>query len=358
MKIIQIIPSFDVAGAEKMCETLICEQIKENEVQVISLYSNKTWITENLEKKGVKIFYLDKKRGFQPGIIKKIKKIIKEFNPDIIHSHLYAVKYALLASNHNKKLKVIHTVHNIASKEQGKLDRLFTKFFIKRKKLIPVGISPIIKESIKNEYEPKFEVPMIFNGIDISKCTTTTHNDKTINIINVARFSEQKNQKMLVEAFSICKRKFDNIKLSFIGTGEEVDEVKDYVKQLGLEKDINFLGLQENVYQYLSMSDIFVLSSLYEGMPISLIEAMASSLVCVCTKVGGIADMLEDNVSGILVNVNANELANGLEKIISDKNFREKLAKKAKEKSNEFSSISMEKNYKKLYEEIINGKCN
>ena len=121
MKIIQIMPDFGLAGAETMVENLASGLVAEgHDVLIISLYDLHTAITERLENKGIKIEYLGKKRGFDPSVILKMRKIIKKYQPDVIHTHRYVLPYVFLASM-GLKIKRVHTVHNVAQKEQTKL---------------------------------------------------------------------------------------------------------------------------------------------------------------------------------------------------------------------------------------------
>ena len=117
MKIMQIIPTLELAGAEVMCENLTCELSSGNDVIVVSMYDRKTPISERLQKKGIKVVFLDKKPGPDFSMVKKLRKVIREFKPDVIHTHLDCVKYAYPAGSKEGVKRFIHTVHNIASKE-------------------------------------------------------------------------------------------------------------------------------------------------------------------------------------------------------------------------------------------------
>ena len=90
MKIIQLMPEFGLAGAETMCENLTCELISRgHDVLVVSLYDYHSAITDRLEKKCVRIVYLGKKPGLNLSVIGKLRRVLKSFNPDIIHTHRY-----------------------------------------------------------------------------------------------------------------------------------------------------------------------------------------------------------------------------------------------------------------------------
>ena len=118
MKILQVIPDLNLAGAQTMCENLVLEQKKDNTVEIICLYNNDTPIVKRLKKQKIKIHFLNKKRGIDLSLIRKIHNIIDTFEPDVIHTHRYVLEYVIPAvkKSKNTKVKIIHTVHNIVFK--------------------------------------------------------------------------------------------------------------------------------------------------------------------------------------------------------------------------------------------------
>ena len=172
MKVIQVMPNFALAGAEIMCENLVYElQKKGEDVIVVSFFDFHSAITERLEKNGVKIIYLNKKLGIDISIFRKLYKIFKQEKPDVIHTHRYATKYAIPTAIFAGVKKRVHTVHNIAKKENGKAGRFLNRLFFKINRVVPVALSSIVQESIEKEYNIKKEkIPVVFNGVDLSKC--------------------------------------------------------------------------------------------------------------------------------------------------------------------------------------------
>ncbi len=352
MKIIQVMPEFGLAGAEIMAENLAYGLAEEgHKVVLISFYKMETPITDRLNEKGFKIKYLDKKQGFDGTTIKKLREIFKEVKPDVVHTHRYVLPYVYLASV-GLPHKIVHTVHNLAEKEVGAKQQLIHHFLFKKKKVTPVAISPRIKDSILKRYRLKKEdVPMIFNGIDLSKCIVKENyelHDGGV-ILHIGRFSEQKNHKRVIDAFEIVHKSYPQMKLQLIGSGELEEEVKNYVKSKGIEQAVEFLGLQGNVYPFLNKADIFVLPSDYEGMPITLIEAMAAGLPIVATNVGGIPDMIRDGIDGCVCNTDSSDVADKLIKMIEDTDFRTRVAHSAEIVAEAFSLKHMTEGYIEQY---------
>ena len=353
MKVIQVIPAFRLAGAEVMCENL-CVALKNAGVDVIavSLYSENTAITDRLDKKGVRIEYLDKKPGFDASVIIKLVHLFKKEKPDVVHTHIYASKYALPAAAIAGVKKKIHTVHSMAQKEQGSLGKKVNTFLYRHCGVVPVALSSEVKKSIGEVYGLQESIiPVVYNGIDLSKCIRK--NDYKANgvftIVHVGRFMKVKNHKTLIWAFARFAEKKESIRLQLLGEGELLDEMKDYAEKLKVADKVEFLGLQSNVYPYLNKADVFCLPSEYEGVPMTLIEAMGTGLPIVASNVGGIPDMLVNGENALLVEPNYIAVEKAIEKLYNDVEFRIRLGNAAALRSEEFSAKVMASSYIKIY---------
>lgn len=341
-KIIEIIPEFKLAGAETMCENLISSIDKTKyDVIAISLYSNKTAITNRLESQGIKIYYLDKKKGIDLKIFFKLCKILKNEKPNMVHTHLYVLRYSLIPSLlFARKAKKIHTVHNIAEKEISN-GKFIHKIAFKIFKVVPVAISEIVRESIVKVYKMDLnKIPLVYNGIDLNRCIKKNNYKKTNKIIHIGRFSEQKNHKELVDIFAKCLFFDSSLKLILIGDGENKDQILNYCKEKQILENIEFLGLQDECYKYLTDADMFVMPSKWEGMPITIIEALGTGLPIVAYPVGGIPDMIEENINGFLPE-NADEFVKDIIKLEKNDKMREKIGRNNANYSSTFSSKTM-----------------
>lgn len=355
IKIMQIIPEFDLAGAEIMVENLLISLSQIGyDVYGVSLYNKKTAITERLKKEKIPVIFLNKKRGIDLKIFIRLYKLFKKEKPYVIHTHRYVMPYVIPAAVLSRVPRKIHTIHSISKKEVSKSRRRFHSFFYKHCNVIPVTISPLVKDSVLEEY--KFltpTIPMIYNGINLTNCLPKDNyniNNNEIKIIHIGRFAEPKNHIGLINSFKLIVDKYKYAKLILIGTGELENVILQKVIDLKLEKNIVFMGQQPNVYKYLHDADIFILPSLWEGMPITLIEAMSTGLPIVATKVGGIPDMIEDDFSGLLVEPKEEQISSAVVRLINDNKLREKLGKNALLSSKKFSATYMALEYLKIYQ--------
>lgn len=361
IKILQVIPSLELAGAENMCTNLSIELSKnvECEVKVISLYNIKTNLTKKLETNDIEVFFLDKRRGLDLRLIYKINKIIKEFQPDIIHTHLYSLTYIIPATfGIKKKVKIVHTIHNIANKDGHKILRIIQGHYFRKNIIKPVSIADNITSSISEIYGiASKNISMIYNGVELKNCIKKENYNLNSIILHIGRFEEAKNHVGIINSFSKVVEKFPNIKLQLIGDGSLKDSIKALVKNLELEKNVEFIGLVDNVFPYLNKSDIFIFPSKYEGMPMTIIEAMGTGLPIIASAVGGIPNMIKNDYSGILVEDDT-QLSNKIIEMLLDKDMRQKYGKNALIESKKFSSENMSNSYIKLYNKQIRTEKN
>ena len=352
MKVIQIIPMFGMGGAEIMCETLSYQLKKQGiGVIVVSLYDFKSAITERMEQAGIDIRYMKKKSGFDLSMIWKLRELFKKEAPDVIHTHLSSALYAVPASV-GLVVKRIHTVHNIAEKELIKPVRWAYKFFYKHMGLIPVALSEQVKISIIEEYELEDTVvPVVYNGVDLSKCKEKVEYSigERMKILHIGRFAEAKNHEGLLRAFRIFNEMYPESELWLVGDGALRSQIEAYVEENKLNKNVTFWGIQQEVYELLCSADVFCLPSIYEGMPMTIIEAMATGIPIVATRVGGIPDMVGDSESALLINVDVKELVDSLIMLINNAEKRAELGKQAKMQSKRFSAEIMGADYASIY---------
>lgn len=355
MKILQVIPYFCFGGAETMCENLTYALMAMgHQVTVVSLYQERTPISERMEAAGVRILYLDKKLGLDLSMVGKLRRIMREEKPDAVHTHLDVIKYAVAAAKLAGIQRCVHTVHNVADKEaEGKLQKWLNGFYFQMGWSTPVALSPQVQQTIVDFYDLKpGKVPVIYNGVDLSRCIPKESYafGEKFRLVHVGRFNGQKNHKGLLEAFQMFVRTHPNGELTLLGDGELMEETKKQAAVLGLQEKVRFLGSQSNVYPYLHEADVFLLPSNYEGMPMTIIEAMGTGLPIVATKVGGVPDMLVDGESGLLTDCDSAQVAAACEKLADSEQLRRELGQQAKKDSLRFSAEYMAKCYLEEYE--------
>ena len=354
MKIMQVIPYFCFGGAEIMCENLTYAlKNAGQDVFVVSLYAERTPIAQRMEEAGIRIVYLDKKLGLDLSMVPKLAKLMGQERPDVVHTHLDVIKYAVAAARLSGVKKCVHTVHSLADREaEGRIQKIINGTYFRKAWSVPVALTPEVQASVSDFYGPPPErIPVIYNGIDLSRCIpkTTYETGETVTILHVGRFDVPKNHAGLLEAFRLLRETHPECHLRLVGDGDLRLRMEALAKEKGISDAVEFCGMQSNVYPYLHDADIFTLPSIYEGNPMTIIEAMGTGLPIVASRVGGIPDMIHDGESGILVEPEPRAVCDALARMVEDGALRRRLGENAKAQSRQFSAEHMAEDYLTCY---------
>ena len=302
MKIVEIIPHLSSGGAERFVVDLCNELAHRHEVCLLLFYPLEDSALHFLlteVKENVRVISLNKKKGFDCQLIGKLRRTIIEIAPDLVHSHGRAFTYTFAALRHLKGIPCYHTIHSDAEREAGPWPlSLMRRLAFRRGIVTPITISPESLSGFKHYYG--IDAPMIVNGRALPKKDVATACGTPLRLVSVARISKVKRQDMLARICVNLEREGYDFRLQMVGQCQDA-AVMEGVQNAGC-KNLEIVGEVANPLDYLNDADAFCLPSAYEGMPISLIEAMAMGAVPVCTPVGGIINMVQDGVNGILSN--------------------------------------------------------
>lgn len=354
MKILQVIPYFCFGGAETMCENLTYALTKQgHSVTVVSLFPEKTTISRRMEDAGIRILYLDKKPGLDLSMFTKLAKIMRQEKPDVVHTHLNVIKYAAVSAKLAGIRRSVHTVHNVAQEEaEGIFQKISNTIYFRLGWSVPVALSPEVQRTIVSFYGmQEAKVPVICNGVDLSRCIPKTGYElgEPAQLLHIGRFNYQKNHRGLLDAFALILQKKPDCCLNLLGDGELLQEVEAYAEKLGIREKVIFHGSQSDVHPYLHNADIFLLPSKFEGMPMTIIEAMGTGLPVVASAVGGVPDMLRSGESGMLVSQEPQAVADAVLQLLQREDLRKTLGENARADSRKFSAEHMAEAYCNIY---------
>lgn len=345
-----VLPYFGNGGAENMVSRVVSHiNLASVDVEVICVYG--TPLGNRLEKEilehGVCIKYIGKGKGFSITAMTRLWKELTLYNPDVINTHLSACVYCIpWVLNYGRTM--LHTVHNIPERELIVAKQIPMRFMYKIGKAIPVAISEGISKMVADYYHLQIQPDVITNPVDIERFNKLKKEHDRFVIVTAGRLSEQKNQKFLIETVGELSKEIHDLRLIILGDGPLKAELSDYIREAGLNEIVELVGNVENIEDYYAKADIFALSSLYEGVPLVILEAMAAGLPIISTDVGGIKDILGDG--GILVPAGDKfAYKNALRNLISDKALMSKLGKKASEISKRYDSSVIADKYLKLF---------
>lgn len=347
-----IINSLGTGGAERLVADLAYNIDKQKFAVTVLVFGEKadTYNEQFLENANIKVVYLNKKLGFSFKFYKKVNKVIKDINPDIISTHLTVVPYILLSTR--KLKKKYHTVHNMAEKEAMGMHSFIMRIAYKFFNFTPVAISDTCKASFIKHYKYKKEIPCIYNGINTKKytpATTKKQNQKTI-FSATGRFMQQKNYKFMIDCFAEALKSNANIHLNIMGDGELRGEIENQIENLNIEKNVTLFGRVNNIDEILANSDVYLMSSLWEGLPLSVLEAMSCALPIITTKAGGVIDIVKDKENGLLIDINDKEsYVKAILTLAENEKLRAEYGKKARDMAMSFDILNCTNNYEKLF---------
>lgn len=311
MKILQLTFSLTSGGGEKFAVDLANKLSENHEVYFCVILSEqfKTHsFFKNQLKSSINYINLDSLKGINLKLFLTIYKLINKIKPDVVHFHLNTVLYLYFpAIVFRKKVNFIHTLHSVTPKTIGfKWQKIVNKYFYKKDLIRPVVISKNNLDTFIDFYRHN-NVTLIENGVAMASKTpefksvqkeilNLKNKESDRVLIHIGGYLEAKNQKLLVDVVNRLVDEKRDVILIVIGKYFDTDNAKNLVNKSRIE--IHYLGTKPNVSDYLLNSDVFVLSSLWEGLPISLLEALSCGIVPVCTPAGGIPDVIKDESIG------------------------------------------------------------
>jgi glycosyltransferase involved in cell wall biosynthesis len=290
-------------------------------------------------------------------LVRDLRRFLKERQIDVIHSHGYKSNiYAFLAAM-GLPVKLVSTCHNwIEPDKKMKFYSSLDRFVLKRFDQI-AAVSLQVAERLRQSKIDPAKIQKIDNGIDVEVFYPRDPNPGLLEefkiaggqlvIGSVGRMSEEKGHRYLIEAFRILKGEFPGIKLILVGDGP----LKEELESSYAGPDIIFAGNRRDIPEIYSIMDIFVLPSLTEGLPMVLLESMASGRAVIASRVGEIDSVVNDNVSGLLVTPGSvNELSESLAKLLLSPDLLNKLGCEASRTVlKKYSSESMGRAYLDIY---------
>lgn len=341
-------------GAIAVCTLLKHLDRKKYDAEIFVMSSEiENDIVRQLKEAGIIIHFLIKeKRIIRVKTIDLFLNLDKEINifaPDVIHVHLdcfYSWIWALV-----KKKRIIFTTHSEASRICNKSSlRLFQQ--LEKRELIRItGVSQFASDSFEKVFNTKKSIKTIYNPVDIEKYKIKrNYTREGIKFVNVARFHPVKNHKLLIDAFSNVVSENRDAELYLVGDGSEYEEIKAYVHSKQIDDRVRFTGYTDNVLQFLEQADVFVISSTSEALGVSVIEALATGLPVIATKVGGLPELVDNN--GVLVQSNnERELTNAMLLLSRENETRKIMGKNSLEKAERFHVSKILLQYYEVYDE-------
>ena len=367
----QVITSLVPAGAERLVAHLLEYIDRERFAPVCICLGNPvgSHLEARVQQLGVPLYFLGKGDTMSLAVLRKLNALFRQYRPAVVHTHLGALNYAYPLMIRYRTPARVYTVHNLAEKDIGRRTGPIVRALAFRYRIggvVPVAIAEEVRVSIQKVYGYT-NPPLIPNGIPTDEYAPNPDTraqwrqahgiepHATV-VTHIGRFAVQKNHALLVEAFAQVHSDAP-LYLLLVGAGELEDAVREQVAGLGLESRVRFLGIRADVADILRASDVFVLSSRWEGNPMSVMEAMAAGLPVVSTAVGGVPELVRDRETGLLVpSEDAGALAQALQALVDDPAQRQAMGAAARRHAvAHFDIRHTVRGYEQLYERLLSG---
>lgn len=358
------------AGAEVQMFTLLEALSKDQSLSLSAILLNHGKLADKLHSIGLDLLVLDEKKTSFHGLRQAIIGKLSQSKTDLIHSHRY--KENILAGSIKKRCHIkalIQTVHGIGEPHKG-LASLKSRIYDTANRICTrnyfdkiITVSTDIQNRLEQNYSSG-KLITIHNAVDTERIRPSKSSAEIRREFNIAgdtpiigaigRMVPVKSyDTFLLMAKEILKSHPDT-QFMLVGDGPLTDELQRSASDMGVAKSVIFAGFRDDVLDIMNAFDIFVISSLHEGIPMALLEAMALRKAVVSTAVGGINEVLVDNVSGLLVKSREPAaLAAACLRVLSDQSLRDRLASGASRRINEEFSIDILKaRIINLYKEV------
>jgi glycosyltransferase involved in cell wall biosynthesis len=366
IRVLEVLASLRRAGAERVAVSLVCGLDRTRfECGVVSLYDAFPGGFESeLSARGIPVWHLSKRRGFDPRMWHRLARVIGSFRPGIVHTHSYVLRYVLPAHMATVRGTVVHSIHNVAEREVDRAGRMVHRvaFGLGVK---PVAISGEMARSFRALYgrEP---AAIIYNGAGVERGFRAEAREAwrrvhgfgpdDLLIVSVARFEPQKNPLGLIAAFARALPELPSSYLVMAGEGTLLGECRAVAARLGVSERVYFPGLCQDVAELLSACDLFALASDWEGVPVAVIEAMAARLPVVATAVGGVPELVETGVTGVLVAPgDMDALSRAFVELAGNSERMLLMGEQAMRRALRFDSGAMIESYARLFEQLRGG---
>ncbi len=294
IRVLQLITGLPIGGAEKVLLDL-CTNLDRSRVEpfVIGL-NDEDDLQKDFESEGIYVEMLEMKKT-PTNLIKVYKKLfqfIEEYEIDILHAHMFhPLVFAYLLKMKKPKLKIVFTSHseNIG----GRFREFFTYLFKKYRDTDIVFSKDMINEMYRKD------TVVVVNGVNTSAFAETLEKEPVFTFLSVGVLRPGKNHSFLASCAKYLKDKGYDFQINIVGAGDASgdlsEEIKEEIEKNGVADKINMLGARRDIPQLLQRAHCFVLPSLFEGLPIVLLEAGAAKLPILSTPVGAIPNILDDN---------------------------------------------------------------
>lgn len=360
-----------IGGGESHLLSLV-ENLDKTVFEPIVLSFTDGPMVEMLGKMNVPVFVIHTEKPFDLFVWGKVRKLLVEQSIELVHAHGTRACSNILWPAVNLHLPMIYTIHGWSfhndQKPVVKKMRILGEKYLTRKANVNISVSASNRESGKKELK-SFESIVINNGIDLAKFNPNKEfhdvrkelgiSSEKIVILFLARFTSHKQPLTLLKSFAKISNNHPLLHLLMVGEGDQLEEAHKFIADHKLDGSVTMCPFRNDVPDVLAASDIYVLPSLWEGLPIGLLEAMAMQKCVIVSEVDGTREIVKNGENGLMIPVSQMEkcLGNKIIELSLNKNLCNQFAIAARKTvSNKFSAETMTRKVEEVYIQLAGNK--
>lgn len=367
IKVLECIRQGLIGGGESHLLSLV-ENLDRNLFEPVVLSFTDGPMVERLQKLGIRTHVIYTERPFDVTKWRKVRDLLKEEEVDLVHAHGTRASSNTLWAARSLKIPLVYTVHGWSfHNDQSPLVRrlrILGERWITSRAKINISVSASNRQS-GLDHIPGLKAMVVNNGIDqlkFSPLKAFSDVRKELNIpagailvLFIARFTAHKQPLALIRAFRDALPLLPGLHLLMVGDGDEKTAGMQLVRDAGLEDKVSFQAFRQDVPDVLAAADIFVLPSLWEGLPMGLLEAMAMGKAVIATRVDGTKEVVRTGENGLLVEPgDIPALASALVRLGKDEALRTRFRQGALDTvRQEFNAVNMTKKIEGVYTDIV-----
>ena len=363
-----VIHALGVGGAEVLVDQML--RLLSNEFRcVVAVLDEIGELGERLQRDGFTLKHLHRHPGIDRGCAKRLRKFADEEGAEILHAHQYTPFFqAMLSRGLFGTRPVVFTEHgrhfpDRPSRKRSVVNRLMLRNYDRL-----IGCGGAVRQAlIDNEGLPESRVEVIYNGVDLESLGQPTLGARErirrefkyavtdFVAVLVARLHSLKDHQTALRAVDAARKEIPGLRLLLAGDGDERAAIEETIRKRGLEECVTLAGTRKDIVELLAASDVFLMSSISEGIPLTVIEAMAARRPVVSTAVGGLPELVEHGVSGFLAPSGDDaSLAASLIELYRSPELRNQMADVAAKRAMEtFSLDGMLDSYRNVYRQVL-----
>jgi L-malate glycosyltransferase len=367
LTVCQLLHTLNVGGAEMLAARLARRQRDECRF-VFACLDELGTLGEELKSEGFPAHVIGRKAGLDWRCAWRLARFLRREQVDVIHAHQYTpFFYGIMARLLYRRPPILFTEHGRHFPDYPRRKRILANRLLLERRDRVIGVGEAVRQAlITNEGIPADRVGVIYNGIDTQRFTDRPSERDEVRreiglqpgdfaILMVARLDYLKDHATAIRMLARVARQAPYAKLVLAGDGPERAKVEELIAELGIARQVRMLGLRKDVARLVQAADLFLLTSISEGIPLTVIEAMAAKLPVVATQVGGMAEVVEHGVSGLLAPSGDDaRLAACVLRLVHDAQMRREMGEQGQQRARTlFSESDMQARYVECYEAMV-----